>query len=84
LTQCKLIINNVEIIVCKSELFKNPIIDFINQEISAERERSIAIVSSTINRQNYDPCQYGNPSLNISPGQKLNSERDFIMPCAVN
>ncbi len=29
-------INNVEIIVCKLELFKNPIIDFINQEISAE------------------------------------------------
>jgi hypothetical protein len=30
-----------EIIVCKIELFKNPIIDLINQEISAERERSI-------------------------------------------
>ncbi len=26
-------------------MFKNPIIDFINQEISTERERSIAIVS---------------------------------------
>jgi hypothetical protein len=35
------IINNVEIIACKLELFKNPIIDLINQEISAERERSI-------------------------------------------
>jgi hypothetical protein len=33
---CKLIINDVEIIACKLELFKNPIIDFINQEISAE------------------------------------------------
>ena len=46
LTQCQLIINNVEIIACKLELFKNPIIYFINQEISAERERSIAIVSA--------------------------------------
>ncbi len=44
-TQCKLIINNVEIIACKLVLFKNTIIGFINQEISAERERSIAIVS---------------------------------------
>jgi hypothetical protein len=42
LTQCKLIINNVEkIIAGKLELFKNPIIDYINQEIRAERERSI-------------------------------------------
>jgi hypothetical protein len=41
-----LIINNVEIIARKLELFKNPIIDFINQEISAERVRSIAIVSA--------------------------------------
>jgi hypothetical protein len=28
-------------IASKLEVFKNPIIDFINQEISAERERSI-------------------------------------------
>jgi hypothetical protein len=35
------IINDVEIIAWKLELFKNPIIDFINQEISTERERSI-------------------------------------------
>jgi hypothetical protein len=41
----KLIINNKEINACK-ELFKNPIINLINQEISAERERSIAIVSA--------------------------------------
>jgi hypothetical protein len=41
LTQCKLIINDIEIIACKLELYKNPIIDFINQEISAERERGI-------------------------------------------
>jgi hypothetical protein len=34
-------INNVEIIACKLELFEIPIIDFINQEISVERERSI-------------------------------------------
>jgi hypothetical protein len=46
LTQCKLIINNVEIIACKLELLKNPITDFINQEISAGRARSIAIVSA--------------------------------------
>ncbi len=46
MTPCKLIINNVEIIACKLELFTIPIIDFINQEISAERERSIAIVST--------------------------------------
>jgi hypothetical protein len=46
LTHCKLIVKKVEIIACKLELFKNPIIDFINQEISAERERSIAIVSA--------------------------------------
>jgi hypothetical protein len=40
--QGKLFINNVEIIACKLELlFKNPINDFINQEINAERERSI-------------------------------------------
>ncbi len=36
-----LIINDVEIIACKFELLKNPIIDFINQQINAERERSI-------------------------------------------
>jgi hypothetical protein len=39
-------LNRFEIIASKLELFKNPIIDFINQEISAERERSIAIVSA--------------------------------------
>jgi hypothetical protein len=44
MTHCELIINNVEIIACKLELFKNPIIDFTNQEISAETERSIAIL----------------------------------------
>jgi hypothetical protein len=39
LTQCKLIINNVEkIIAGKLELFKNPIIDYINQEIRAGGE----------------------------------------------
>jgi hypothetical protein len=36
-----LIINDVEIIACKLVLFKYPITDFINQKISAERERSI-------------------------------------------
>jgi hypothetical protein len=36
----------VKVIACKLELFKNPIIDFKNQEISTERERSIAIVSA--------------------------------------
>jgi hypothetical protein len=41
MTQCKLIINNVEIIACNLELFKTPIIDFINEDFSAERERSI-------------------------------------------
>jgi hypothetical protein len=41
-----LIINNLKIIACKLELFKNPIIFVINQEISEERERSIAIVSA--------------------------------------
>ena len=39
-------INSVEMIASKLEFLKNPIIDFINQEISAERERSIAIVSA--------------------------------------
>jgi hypothetical protein len=38
----------VEIIACKIVLFKNTIIDFINQEISAERERSITIVSYSV------------------------------------
>jgi hypothetical protein len=51
-------------------LLKNPIIYFINQEISAERERSIAIVSAAINRQDYGPCQYGTPSLNSSPERR--------------
>ncbi len=37
--------NDKEIIACKLELFKNPIIDFIIQEISTERENSTAIVS---------------------------------------
>ncbi len=46
---------------------KNLITDFINQEISAERERSITRLL-----QNYDPCQYGTPSLNISPEQFSN------------
>ncbi len=41
-----LVINNVEIIACKLEFFLNSIIYFINQEISAEMERSIAIVSA--------------------------------------
>jgi hypothetical protein len=41
LTQCKLIIKGVEIIACELELLKKPIIDFINHEISAERERSV-------------------------------------------
>ena len=48
MTQCKLFINNVEIIAWKVELFKNQIIYFINQEISAESERSIAIVSAPL------------------------------------
>ncbi len=39
--QCKLNINNAEIIACKLELLQKPIIDLIIQEISAERERSI-------------------------------------------
>ncbi len=42
----QIINNNVLIIACILELFKNPIIDLINREISAERERSIAIVSA--------------------------------------
>jgi hypothetical protein len=41
-----LTINNIESIECKLELFKNPIVYFINQEISPEREISIAIVSA--------------------------------------
>jgi hypothetical protein len=41
MTQCKLIINNLEIIECKLEWFITPIIDFINEDFSAERERSI-------------------------------------------
>jgi hypothetical protein len=45
-TQSKLFINDIEIIACKLVLFKNPMINFINQEISAEKERSIAIVSA--------------------------------------
>jgi hypothetical protein len=38
--------NYVEIIACKLEWFKNPITYFIYQEISAEREKLIAIVSA--------------------------------------
>jgi len=38
-THWKLIINDAEIIACNLKLFKNPVNDFINQEISAERER---------------------------------------------
>jgi hypothetical protein len=54
-------INNVEIIACKLELFKKPIIDFINQEIGVERERSIAIVSAPQTDKitilaNMEPC----------------------------
>ncbi len=48
LTQCKLIINGVEIIPCKLELFKDPIFDFTNQEISAERERSNNLTSAIV------------------------------------
>jgi hypothetical protein len=33
--------NDVEIIACKLELFKNPIIDLLYQKFSAEREISI-------------------------------------------
>ncbi len=60
-------------------IFFNPIIDFINQEISAERKRSVTCFCNCVcamNRQNYDPCQYGTPSLNISPGQKINKREN--------
>ncbi len=67
----KFIINNVEIIACKLELFNNPVIDIINQEISAKRERSILQLCCAIKRQNYDPCEYGAPSLNSSPAYML-------------
>jgi hypothetical protein len=33
-----------------------------------------AIVSAPLNRQNYGPCQYGTPSLNISPVHKPENE----------
>ncbi len=38
----------MKIFACKLELLKNQIIDIINQDISAEREISIAIVSDKI------------------------------------
>ncbi len=44
-------INNVEIIACKLELFEIPIIDFINQEISVERERSITWLLQLCHKQ---------------------------------
>ncbi len=52
-------------------MFKNPIICFINQEISAERERSVCNCVCAITRQNYGPCQYGHP-LWIAPQILLN------------
>ncbi len=39
-------INSVEMIASKLEFLKSLIIKFINQEISAKRERTIAIVSA--------------------------------------
>ncbi len=64
-------------------MFRNPIIDFINQEISAERERSITLdfcnCVCAINRQNYDPCQYGTPSLNISRGVDHNIISPYLI-----
>jgi hypothetical protein len=63
----------MEIIACKLELFKNPTVDFINQEISAEMERFI------INRQNYDPRQYGTPSLNSSPAVHYNRFTNWFL-----
>ncbi len=44
-------INNVEIIAYKLELFENPIIDFINQEISVERDRSITWLLQLCHKQ---------------------------------
>jgi hypothetical protein len=76
--------NDIEIIACKFELFKDPIINFINQEISAERERSIiwdfCNDVCAIKRQNYDPCQYGTSSLNISPHCILVNFRRWVLP----
>ncbi len=48
-SQCKLIINYVEIIACQLELFKNPIIDLINYKRSAySRKGEINNLTSAI------------------------------------
>jgi hypothetical protein len=52
LTPCKIFINYVGIIVCKVELFKNPIIDLINQEISAERIWNMEYGTPVCNERN--------------------------------
>jgi hypothetical protein len=62
LTQCKLFINVVEIIACR--IFEKPI-DFCN-------------CVCAINRQNYDPCQYGAPSLIAALHRK--KVREFPVP----
>ncbi len=63
-------------------MFKNQIIDFRKKEISAERERSITWLLQLCLRHkqtNYDPFQYGTPSLNISPGRHFfSSHGNFI------
>ncbi len=72
LTHCKLIINDVEIIACKIDLFKHPIIDFIIQEISAERERSLTLLLQLCLRHKKTKLRsvpIWNPSLNISPAK---------------
>ncbi len=65
--QCKLIIIDQEIIACKLELFKNPIIGFIIMR-SAQKGRGQQLDfcnwACAMNSQNYAPCHLGIPSLN--------------------
>jgi hypothetical protein len=51
----------------KVELFKNPIIDFINQEISEERERSVAIVSACRKQTKLRSMPIWNPVFEYQP-----------------
>ena len=52
-------------------MFKNLIIDFTHQEISAEKGEINCNCVCAMNRQNYGPCQYGTLSLNSSPVSTL-------------
>ncbi len=61
----------VEIVACKLELLQKPIIDFINQEISTERERSITWLLRLCLRHKQKKLRFMEPHIWIAAQSKL-------------